>query len=92
VNVFRRGDDYVIALTYGPDAEWVRNVLARGGCALKTRGRPLQLRRPRLIHDERRRSVPALVRLLLGLGNVSDFLELEPADRGMDRAGAEGAV
>ena len=39
VNVFRRGDRYIIALTYGPNADWVRNVLADGGCTLETRGR-----------------------------------------------------
>src|SRR5919107_658451 len=26
VNVFHRGDRYVIALTYGADSQWVRNV------------------------------------------------------------------
>jgi deazaflavin-dependent oxidoreductase (nitroreductase family) len=79
VNVFRRADRYVIALTYGREAQWVRNVLASDGCTLETRGRALRLTRPRLFHDRRRRAVPAPVRLALGLANVSDFLELEPA-------------
>jgi hypothetical protein len=39
VNVFPAGDQYVIALTYGPDTDWVKNVLAAGGCTLLTRGR-----------------------------------------------------
>jgi deazaflavin-dependent oxidoreductase (nitroreductase family) len=30
VNMFRDGDDYVIALTYGRDSQWVKNVLAAG--------------------------------------------------------------
>jgi deazaflavin-dependent oxidoreductase (nitroreductase family) len=76
VNVFRRGDRYIIALTYGSNADWVRNVLADGGCSLETRGRALRLSRPRLFHDESRHAVPAPVRLILGLINVSDFLEL----------------
>ena len=38
VNVFRRGDRYIIALTYGSNADWVRNVLANGGCTLETQG------------------------------------------------------
>ena len=29
INVFRRGDDYFFFLTYGSDAQWVKNVLAR---------------------------------------------------------------
>jgi deazaflavin-dependent oxidoreductase (nitroreductase family) len=76
VNVFRRRGGYVLALTYGAEADWVRNVLASGTCALETRGRRFLLSRPRLIHDERRLAVPAPVRLLVGLGNVSDFLDL----------------
>jgi deazaflavin-dependent oxidoreductase (nitroreductase family) len=79
VNVFVRADRYVIALTYGRDAQWVRNVLADGGCTLETRGRALGLTRPRLFHDADRHAVPATVRLALRLVNVSDFLELEPA-------------
>ena len=85
VNVFRRPPNgYVIALTYGPQSDWVRNVLASGGCVLETRGRALRLTRPRLVHDERRRAVPALVRLMLQLGRVTDFLELERADPATD--------
>jgi len=35
INVFRRGDSYVFALTYGSDVHWVKNVMAAGavGCA-----------------------------------------------------------
>src|SRR5688572_1856107 len=70
VNVFRRGDRFTVALTYGINADWVRNVLAEDGCALETRGRALRLSRPRLYHDESRSAVPAPVRLVLGLVNV----------------------
>jgi deazaflavin-dependent oxidoreductase (nitroreductase family) len=76
VSAFRRGDRYVIALTYGANADWVRNVLADGGCTLETQGRTLHLSRPHLYHDESRHAVPAPVRLVLGLVNVSDFLKL----------------
>jgi deazaflavin-dependent oxidoreductase (nitroreductase family) len=78
VNVFSGADGgFVIALTYGPEAEWVRNVLASGGCALQTRGRTVTLSRPRLVHDPRQRAVPPPVRVVLGLLHVSDFLRLE---------------
>jgi len=76
VMFFRHGDRIVIALTYGPDSQWVQNVLAHGGCDFETRGRTFHLTQPRLIHDERRSLLPALVRAVLGLLNVSDFLEL----------------
>lgn len=77
VNVFRTADGYVVALTYGPDADWVRNVLAAGGATLTTRGRNVRLKEPRLFHDETRRSVPAPVRSILGRVDVSDFLEFK---------------
>lgn len=80
VNVFRRDDGYVIALTYGRESEWVRNVLAAGGCLLETGGRTVQLTMPRPFHDEGRRSMPGPVRLILGAVGVNDFLELRLAD------------
>jgi deazaflavin-dependent oxidoreductase (nitroreductase family) len=87
VNVFRRGDRFTIALTYGPNADWVRNVLANGGCRLETRGRTLHLSRPRLLHDhEARYAVPAPVRLVLGIVSVNDFLELTLDDEGRTHA------
>jgi len=86
VNVFRRGDRFTIALTYGPNADWVRNVLANGGCRLETRGRTLHLSRPRLLHDEACYAVPAPVRLVLGIVSVNDFLELTLDDEGRTHA------
>jgi deazaflavin-dependent oxidoreductase (nitroreductase family) len=85
VNVFRQGDRFTIALTYGPNTDWVRNVIAHDGCTLETRGRTLRLSRPRLFHDESRCHVPAPVRLVLGLVNVSDFLRLTMANEGSTR-------
>jgi deazaflavin-dependent oxidoreductase (nitroreductase family) len=76
VMVFRHGDRFVIALTYGPESQWVKNVLAHGGCDFETRGRTFHLSQPRMIHDQRRSLMPAAVRLALGILNVSDFLEL----------------
>ena len=92
VNVFRRGDRYIIALTYGSDSDWVRNVLAHGGCKLETRGHMLHLSRPRLFHDESRDAVPAPVRLVLGIINVCDFLELTWDKRSRDSAGLLGSA
>ena len=75
VNVFRRPDGYVIALTYGV-GDWVRNVLDAGECTLITRGRSYHMTRPRLVHDEERRAVPGILRFVGAVGNVSDFLYL----------------
>ena len=79
VNVFHRGDRYIVALTYGPNTDWVRNILASGTCTLITRGRRVSLDRPRLFRDEQRRLMPALARPFLGLLRIYDFLELHEA-------------
>ena len=40
---FRRGNGFVIALTYGSESDWVRNVLAAGGCEIAARRRRYQV-------------------------------------------------
>jgi deazaflavin-dependent oxidoreductase (nitroreductase family) len=77
VNVFRHQGGYVIALTYGPGADWVRNVQAAGGCDLITRGRRVRLTAPQIVHDESRSRVPPPVRMALRLLDVADFLCFE---------------
>ena len=76
VNVFREPDGFLIALTYGRDSEWVRNVLAAGGCQLETRRMQYQLFRPVLVHDPTHRRFPLLARIILGLIDANDFLQL----------------
>jgi deazaflavin-dependent oxidoreductase (nitroreductase family) len=76
VNVFRAGERYVIALTYGADSQWVRNVLAAGEADLETRGRHIRLVDPVVVHDEARGLVPRAVRAVLRLADVSDFMLL----------------
>jgi deazaflavin-dependent oxidoreductase (nitroreductase family) len=80
VSLFRRGDRYVIALMYGADSEWVRNVLAAGGAHIETRGRRLHLVGPELVRDQTRSLVPKPVRAPLRLANVEEFMLLERAD------------
>lgn len=76
VNLFRDGERYVIALTYGADSQWVRNVLAAGSCEVETRGARVALDRPELVHDPDLRLVPAPVRPILRAIRVNDFLVL----------------
>ena len=82
VNLFRRGDRYVIALTYGADSQWVRNVLAAGEVDVETRGRRIHLVEPEVVHDPTRALVPAPVRPILRAANVSDFMVLRRAPDG----------
>jgi deazaflavin-dependent oxidoreductase (nitroreductase family) len=78
VNVFRSDGGYVIALTYGASAEWVKNILAAGGCELVTRGRSHLLAEPEVFHDKSGGSVPGVVRPVLRAIGVADFLRLRP--------------
>ena len=82
VNVFRDGDDYLVALTYSSQVDWVRNVLAAGGCELETGGRLVHLTDPELFVDPQRRLMPFPVRQFLSLVNVTEFLRLRPAADG----------
>jgi deazaflavin-dependent oxidoreductase (nitroreductase family) len=79
INVFRVSDGYVAALTYGTDTDWVKNVLAAGGCELEVRRRRVRLTDPRVVHDETRHDMPLGVRKLLAVLGVTDFLYLAVA-------------
>ncbi|HMF03941.1 MAG TPA: nitroreductase family deazaflavin-dependent oxidoreductase [Acidimicrobiia bacterium] len=79
VNMFRDGERYVFALTYGADSQWVENVMAAGSCEVRTQGRTVRLCEPRIFTDPERRPVPAPVRIVLQVLDVSDFLSMRPA-------------
>ena len=76
MNVFRRGDHMVFALTYGSDVQWVKNVLAAGELLVRTGGRTVHLVDPELFTDPSRRSMPFLVRPFLGFMRVTEFLRM----------------
>jgi deazaflavin-dependent oxidoreductase (nitroreductase family) len=77
----------IIALTYGPDVQWLRNVEATGGARMVRRGRILVLSHPRRLHGPAgSRQMPAVIRVALRLMRVDDFVELaavphDPAPR-----------
>jgi deazaflavin-dependent oxidoreductase (nitroreductase family) len=79
MNVFRHGDRWVFALTYGSEVQWVRNVLAFGEAELITGRRTIRLVDPQLVVDPTRRLMPFGVRQVLGLMRVSEFLTMGAA-------------
>lgn len=79
VNLFRRGDDYVFVLTYGAEADWVKNVEASGACDVETRGRTVRLLEPRLLTDPVRQPAPGPLRPILRLLGVDEFLSMRAA-------------
>ena len=88
VNVFPTDSGVRVALTYGADTDWVKNVIAAGGCLLRTRGRTLTLTEPRVVHDPARGGTRAFERRVLAALQVEDFLDLteqSTADKGSGR-------
>jgi len=75
---FRRQDGFVIALTYGAEADWVRNVINAGGCELETRRRRYQVGDPRVYRDENATDMPAFIRFMLRrVIKAPEFLSVE---------------
>lgn len=76
VNVFRAPNGFIFALTYSSQSEWVKNVLAAGGCELKTRGKKYQLSAPNVVRDPTRRRFPIPVRVVLRIVGADEYMEL----------------
>lgn len=82
VLAFRHDDAYLVALTYGPNVDWLKNV-QRGPATLETRGQPAtsvvttELRSL----DEVRGSLPLPVRLTLRLLRVGTVAQLRVAPK-----------
>ena len=63
--------DFVFALTYGPDTDWVRNVLAAQWCRVKFAGRWRTYSHAELVKDEAAlRLLPPLLGQMLNLSGV----------------------
>jgi deazaflavin-dependent oxidoreductase (nitroreductase family) len=76
LNAFRTDGGYIIALTYGAESDWVKNVLAAGSCELFTRGRWVHLSDPRIETDPSKGKAPLPVRLALSLFRASQHMRL----------------
>jgi deazaflavin-dependent oxidoreductase (nitroreductase family) len=78
VKLFHRGPQYVITLPYGSAADWVRNVIAAGGCELVLRRRRIRLVAPELFLDDGTVHIPKPIRRILSRMRVTEFLALTP--------------
>ena len=75
---FRRDGRLVVALTYGSDTDWIRNLFAEGGGRVLRFGREHAVTAPQLIRAESGRGlVPALIVPVLRAIGVREFLLLE---------------
>jgi deazaflavin-dependent oxidoreductase (nitroreductase family) len=81
IMVFRSGSTFAIALTYGPDTEWVRNVKQAGTCTLDYFGRRFTLNEPRIVPIAEAPGIPLPVRLVLKIINAQSVLLLRQSDQ-----------
>ncbi len=74
---FPRDSDMVFALTYGQNADWVRNVLAAQACRVKWLGRWRSFSRAELVHRSAAlRLLPPVLRPFLRLAGIQTVLHL----------------
>ncbi|MCZ2859033.1 hypothetical protein [Blastococcus sp. VKM Ac-2987] len=72
----------MFALPYGPEADWVRNVLAAGRAIVEHEGRSVPVQRPRLVPTaEADRFLPPREQRMHRLFGVVDFLRVTEAGR-----------
>jgi deazaflavin-dependent oxidoreductase (nitroreductase family) len=80
VLLFHDGPDLLIALTYGPDTDWVHNIRSAGGGVILERNRRIPVTDPRLeAGADAMAPLPRLVRFVLGLLGVDKLLRLTPS-------------
>jgi deazaflavin-dependent oxidoreductase (nitroreductase family) len=74
---FRSDGGFVVALTYGADSDWVRNVVKAGGCRFRRVGKLVRMTDPRVVTGPgAMKLVPLIVRGPLRLMRVTEFLRL----------------
>jgi len=69
----------VVALTYGPNADWVRNVVAARSCRVKWAGRWRTFSRVEVVEGAAGLALLGpLLRVPLGLAGITTVLRLRP--------------
>jgi deazaflavin-dependent oxidoreductase (nitroreductase family) len=71
------GERFVFALTYGPNVDWYRNILAAGKCTLLRRGKEYHLENPvPLEQEDGLVAFPRVLRSVLRFNKVDHFFSL----------------
>ena len=83
VGTFAVGDDFVIALPYGPGTDWVRNVLANGSATIVHQGRTVRAHQPEVVPTaDVVRDLPSSEQRTLRLFRVDQCLRVRTAPVG----------
>lgn len=75
-------DGFVVALPYGPDADWVRNVLAAGSATIDHQGQTIAVERPGIVGAGDADVFSRREQRTHRLYGVTDFLLLRTRDHG----------
>lgn len=71
-------DGFVIALTYGKEVDWYKNIAAKGSCSLRWKNRDYLLVHPEFIDQESGLTAfPAMLRAILRKMDIQYYLRLE---------------
>lgn len=80
IMVWPLGEDFVMALTYGPEVDWYRNLLASGQGTLLWHGRSYTLGRPETVAPSAALpAFPLLIRFILGRLGTHQFVRVKSA-------------
>jgi len=83
VMAFKTETGYVIALTYGRDVDWVKNLMASDGGSLKRKGDEIQIHGIRFAKlRDVKEFIPFIVRVPLNFISVEDCLLVEARPKG----------
>jgi deazaflavin-dependent oxidoreductase (nitroreductase family) len=75
VSAYLLGDGFVIAVLYGTQSQWVRNVMAAGRFTLRTKGRDYPLERPEIIPAvQALAAFPPVYRRMMRSRGIQDFV------------------
>jgi deazaflavin-dependent oxidoreductase (nitroreductase family) len=79
VKLFRKDDTFVVSLPYGSGSDWVKNVVAAGGCEIKTRGKRYAVVAPQVYVDHNP-DIPRFLAWSLKRFNADEFISLKIVD------------
>ena len=83
VSAYPLGDGFVIAVLYGTQSQWVRNVMAAGRFALRTKSREYSLGRPEIVPPTQALAAfPPWQRRMLRIRKIQDFVWAHHAEAG----------
>jgi deazaflavin-dependent oxidoreductase (nitroreductase family) len=78
----RTADGFVIPMAFGDKADWVRNVLAAGGCSIVWKGRRFEADRAEAIdRAEAAREFDWLSRTMMPVIGIEKFVRVRAAER-----------